>query len=849
MANLIAKASGNLGTNTTWGAVATGTGAAQTTITASTNSTTSYQYSDAFTITNGEVVDGLWIAGFRIGGTGTLSIALSDDNGVTATREVTINMSDIPSYVDSTVGMFFFVKFGSTLTADGGSDYKIGFKTSTTAQFAMYRNSTASTYYRLIRTTANATPAAGDDLFIPKEWTAAATGTVLTVTQDINATTSYGKVWVGQGGILAFNTAADTQFRCTGVDISPEGAFKVGTNASPIPRGTNAILELDCGSDGQYFINVRYGGTFETCGQSYTSGKNVVACRLSSDAAASQATLNVDTDTGWKSGANIAVAATSRTISHREAKVLNADAGSSSMVVTVNLSNIHLGTTSGSPSAKAQAHVILLDRNVQVRAVSSSFRSRLYAQNNGSNIRCQWTKFRYFGWSFTGNTNVGIYHPNPTDSTLFSLKYCLIADGPGVGWYVAGTTHTGWTVEDTWVYEQGTAVNCSSAWIEASTVTTTPYSFKRCGIFGGGNANGPAIGWQGVGGDIQDITVTSGNTSAFAIYTNNMTADQLTAYSNNGAGIYPAAACHGNIFTNIWLWHNADSGIYVNWQNAVGVGGWQFLTGRVFGNTNRGVNSFSNSYAHNYLFRNMHFSGSNTAHGTFNQAEGHRINGNGGMCGVMDFRYEGCSFGVATGVFIAHTSGDILPQPFGSEKQSVTITLVNTPLGSTTEVATFNTTKVTPGSYIRMQSHDGSLANSKTLCPEGVISYETSTVDSSPGVKMVPNHATLPLKLSAGRHPSPLCVRVTSGKTATISIKLQKDGSFNGAATVYALANPAIGITDDTLIATYSGSSGSFQTLSGATIAATADGVAEFDVRVTGTAGSMYVDTPTLGTA
>ena len=57
------------------------------------------------------------------------------------------------------------------------------------------------------------------------------------------------------------------------------------------------------------------------------------------------------------------------------------------------------------------------------------------------------------------------------------------------------------------------------------------------------------------------------------------------------------------------------------------------------------------------------------------------------------------------------------------------------------------------------------------------------------------------------------------------------------------LQNTQIGIAADTVIDTHTAGSGTWQTLTGTTAAATANGVMEFIVRVYGTAGDVFVDT------
>jgi hypothetical protein len=138
MAMLISRATGNFTAAATWGVADSATGSQLTNPSASTNTTTSYVYSNAFTGTNTRVADGIALFLKRLNTTGTVTVALSDDNGVTATRSVTVNASDLPA--DES---WVFFKFGSTLTLDGGTDYRVGVVASDADNALIYRNATA----------------------------------------------------------------------------------------------------------------------------------------------------------------------------------------------------------------------------------------------------------------------------------------------------------------------------------------------------------------------------------------------------------------------------------------------------------------------------------------------------------------------------------------------------------------------------------------------------------------------------------------------------------------------------------------------------------------------------------
>ncbi len=129
----------------------------------------------------------------------------------------------------------------------------------------------------------------------------------------------------------------------------------------------------------------------------------------------------------------------------------------------------------------------------------------------------------------------------------------------------------------------------------------------------------------------------------------------------------------------------------------------------------------------------------------------------------------------------------------------------------------------------------------------GTVAYETGTVDVTPSIKLTPTSATLKLDTAGGVPGEGFQVPVDSGGTPTVSIKIQKDGSYNGNAPRLVLkANPALGVDADTVLGTFSGGSGSWQTVSGACPAASVNGVYEVVVDCDGTAGNVFVDTLTV---
>jgi hypothetical protein len=90
---------------------------------------------------------------------------------------------------------------------------------------------------------------------------------------------------------------------------------------------------------------------------------------------------------------------------------------------------------------------------------------------------------------------------------------------------------------------------------------------------------------------------------------------------------------------------------------------------------------------------------------------------------------------------------------------------------------------------------------------------------------------------------SPKQCAVANGQTVTVTAYVNKSATYNGAQPrLIVRSNAALGITSNVVLATASGGTGSWLTLTGTTAAVTDDGVLEFYVDVDGTAGAVSVD-------
>lgn len=292
MSTLISNQDGNITGSNVFSTVENGTGAVKITKTnIVTILSTSYLYSAAFTDTNSNVADGILLFMRSTGSTGTVTVAYSQDNGTTDTRNLTVNASDLP--LDYS---WVFFKFGSTLTLDGGTDNKIGIKVSADNNGVQaYYDTTTNNWCRMVRLTTTATATTGDVLYIVGEHTGAGATTSRVITMNDTASTDFGNgiagnanngIEVCDAGTLSFGTSESTNYtlKVSGsINVWKNGTFNIGTTGTPIPRNSTAKLQFDCGANVDFGLIIQNGGTFNAQGLSRTSGKNVVSCKLSAN--------------------------------------------------------------------------------------------------------------------------------------------------------------------------------------------------------------------------------------------------------------------------------------------------------------------------------------------------------------------------------------------------------------------------------------------------------------------------------------------------------------------------------------------------------------------------------------
>lgn len=835
---LVSRATGNFTAAATWGVAEAGAGAQLTAPTASTTTTTSYVYSSTFTGTNTKVADGVALFLSRVNTTGTFTVALSDDNGVTATRAVTVNASDLPV---STAWVFF--KFGTTLTLDGGTDYRVGILGSSAGNVTVYRDATAGNWARIISTTDTAAPAAADTMLIVGELTGAGTSNSYTVTMDNTATTDFGNgtatatlptntspqnfngIQIGNKGTMTWGTSAATAYylKLSGnLIVYDGGTYNMGTVATPCPRDSSMYLQLDCVAEGDFGVLFFNGSTANIQGQSRTSGKNVWYCKLNANAAANATSLTVDTDTGWLSGDAIAIASTTQTPSQSEAGTLNGNAGASTLSI-----NGFGGTGGGLGFAHdgvspVQAEIVLLTRNVRISGGSSTAVSYFYI---GSTATCNfdWVEFFWVGASAAGKRAIYL----ETTTGTFDMQYCCIRDTRIGGISQAQNTVTGSiVVSNNASWRTNTAGSFGHAFAKANAADTVIVS-NNIFMFSGNTTSHTALSVSAArcDGNIiaasTGIGVSYGSTQAPPSFSNNI---------SHSCGSHGFSASPSNsqsptfVSTNTTAWRCGGVGYLV----ASGTYATSNLDGlTLFGNTS--ANFQINPASCIVSISNATMAGDTTFATTV---------------GILFSTATFCpmtvlnsTLGVASGIMTSHTRDIDIPSSFTSAQ----VLLTNVTLASATEVN--GPGNLTAYGFIKSSKHDQTAGAFRSWFQRGRIDRDTTIFNTAaPSERLTPTSASF--KLVSGSR----VVAVDNGTTITINAYVRKSVAGDGAAyngnqpRLIVKANPACGINSDTVLDTMTVGTGSWEQLTGTTAAVNADGALEFVVDCDGTAGWINID-------
>ena len=792
MADLIAYQSGDWTGATTWKGVATSTGAKQAITNNSSNTTTSYAYSPTFTVTNAVVIEGLLLHCRRLNTTGTVSVALSDDNGVTATRSVTVNASDLPAEAS-----WVFFKFGTTLTGDGGTDYRVGVIASSSGNAQFFRN-TAADWARYLRTNTTATAGGADVTFICDEWTAAATKTDIEVTMNSTASTAYGECNIGAGGVLSYGTSASTNYildLAGNLNVWGDGTLNIGTSGTRIPSTSTALLEFTNTVNVDRGLEVRAGGTCNMYGATKTTTQTL----LTADAASGQKVVTVGSTSGWVANDVIALASTTRTSTQSEKATISTVDSGTQITTVANLTNTHHGV------APYQGEVVNLTRNVVVRGTSQSLCAYVNCANTSS-FTAEYAEFYWLGSSTSSKRGID----SATTTGTFSMTFCSMYDyftTSAIGINTTGTTGSP-IIEDcvTFLGTSGGVLNIGS--------TSGSPSIQRNWFV----ATSSSAFFNDVGGTIKDnrfggcSCTLGGSDSSPTIGT----IQDNVSHSSSGNQLIINQSLRGTIgaFT---VWRSAQGGLRIDF------GGFTITDLNCYHNV---TNIFIVSRGSATLFKNCSFNGGSGA--SLSQTTTQI-----GLNAVAtDVVFDSCNFGDTQTVsteFLSVTNPSVTDIVFRKcvIADSMVITNQTNLIGGGEVSPTF--------AFDKFNNTSGS---HRTYKQYGRTESDQSTFNTAaPSEALLPNNASN--KLPSGSKK----LAVASGTTATVNVYVRKSATYNGnQPRLIVKANSIAGITTDTVLDTMSVGTGTWEQLSGTTATVSDDCVLEVYVDCDGTAGTVNVD-------
>lgn len=627
--------------------------------------------------------------------------------------------------------------------------------------------------------------------------------------------------------------------------------LQAGTIGTPTAFGTGASPAASIAAYGTGYV-IKISGSVSS-GVANTAGIVVLACSAAGTTSyvgdATQAfiyshpavivassipattTWTIDADTGWKSGDRVAIASTSQTAAECEQFYLSADAGASSFTTVIYPTYSHSGT---SPT---QAEVILLTRNVTISSTSSTSMAYIYSTALGS-FDASWMETFYLGGSADTDNKRGIEFDGGATAGAKTLSYCAMHDGESRAVYVdAGSTSANLNVSYCTGWNSG-----SFALIGA--VASNDYTFdNNVNMLAGGFSTGNGFQFtDGLTGTITNNTSVgsgTGTSSGFAIslatigaynigtFQNNTThsgagpgslfqvngfkgvIDGLTIWRHNGYGIQVGAGFNlSNLkFTNLTIFGTSSSCIYA----AVDV--LRIETGILCGDT-----TFPTTYA---IFSQYGY--------------------------LQRFDFTNVDMNPGTGIYasIATAAFYVL----SISQPNLVEGVMNNCRFPTTLFAGNVTGKDcwAEESSFAFQKFNQTAGDHRTELNYGGLKTDTSIYNTaSPSMRMTPSSASNKLP-SASRWEGVL-FNINSGQALTVAASIRKSAVGDGAAyngnqpRLIARANAAIGITSDTVLATYSAGTGSWNTISGTTPTATDDGAVEIIVDCDGTAGWINVD-------
>lgn len=670
---------------------------------------------------------------------------------------------------------------------------------------------------------------------------------------SVTNTTQTGSIWLARGSGTTnrfvrvavgnnFPFASVTNGFYSDIDLQAGTAGTVtvigngtATSVSITPAGTGFVVRItgkcSSGAATAYFQVLACSAAGTTV---YTG--NTTQCflfdhgALVTAASISDTTFNVDTDTGWLNGDAVCVASTTRTAAECEIYPLSVNAGTSSFTSAlypfgtwvVPLSSTHHGT------APVQAEIGLLTRNVKIRSTSNTLMSYVYCTALAT-VTASWAEFYYIGTNAVGKRGIEIDGGAVTNPKSFT--YCSLHDLDNNGLYCNALSVTSLNVTFSnnviWMSYAAAGVQINGA------VTNTDWIFDsnllmRTSTYG--------IFLADLGGICSNNTVAGGVQGFYLSAPQDTlgTFDGNTAHSGSNVGLSQVVTGILGTISNFTAWRNINSGvIYSNITNDL-----VFTNLTLFGNsTAPGQGNFSISFGDTVTIRGGLIAGDTS----FAVPVGFSIQ----ISTMVQFNLTNVDMSGTGSIYAPHTTNDIYSVQTPTNWRGV---FNNCKFGATNALSA-KTPYWSKSGYLSFEKYNQTAGDHRTEMTFGQLRTDATVFKTAaPSMKMTPNSASN--KLESAPLSRGMLVAVNSGSTVTTAVYVRKDTTYTGnQPRLIVRANPAIGISSDTVLATYSTGTGTWNQLSGTTITATDAGAMEFVIDCDGTAGFINIDDWTASTS
>jgi hypothetical protein len=837
VATLISRASGNFTSSSTWAVVTSELDSEASSIGIFTSNTDSPTFVLSATTIDAVALK-IMYATYPTP-SGTVSVTLRNSTTSTNIATITVNATDLlpnPTQFNNNYGWYVF-PFGSNHTPNGTDSYLIRTISSSLNSIRVYANATAGNYSRMFRTTTQQAPASGDKLVIAGEFTGVGTGNSFTVTMNntsnvpifgLSPGSTPQSITVNARSTLNWGTAVTTNYnlKWQGIfGVMSGGTMNIGTSGTPIPSSSTAVLDISSTSNADSGLVVFYNGTFNA----YGASKTTVSTLLTSNSSVGATSITVASTAGWATNDEVCIASTSRTRTETENRTISSVTSSTTATLATSLSFAHSGT---SPT---QAEVGNITRNVKIQGSTTSNSGYVYFTDS-SNVTCRYVEFGRMGSSTFTKRGVEA----TTTIGILDIRYCVIRDA-NVSTSSGGFVLSGF---DTLVSD---------------------VHFNNNVLY---NLGGFGIKVDKAIGLINGIVEIDSNlvmlTTQSCAYTNNPFNNQFTnnsvaASANHGIEIssasngggdfitmsYTSNTSHSNLFSGFYMSGSGLSGSIIStklYRNGsigmnmlnVSTRGLHIESGEFFGNNSVNLGVYGK---HELLYLNLLNLYSETS---FTTAGGIGL----ANTSMVEFTMQNCVLG-GTSAAQNHTIADISA---GGDIW-FKIRAWDCKFNSSTEIQSPQDS-MSPASILSSDRHAQLSGNFKVIKRYGTVARDTTIFRSvSPSMRLTPRtgSSTTGRLDSSGFHGG-FFIPAANGQTKTISIAVRKSTTSDGAnytggqPRLVAKRNTAIGITSDTVIATATGSNGSWEVISGSAPTPNDNGVLEIVVDCYGSTGWVNID-------